>query len=227
MKKINAFTLSEVLIALLVLGIIIAASVPSIMRLSPNKNAAMMKKAYYTTETIINELINDAYYYPEVNSAGTSTDGFNNTDNKTVAGTAITTNSTRKLQCLFASKLNIQESIAEVCAAGGTDVVTTMDGMTWNLGGLSNGAAAGRVEIDVDGKNNGVNSYNGSDLKACANSDTWYTSCNGDLDSYKQKKFDRISITITRAGQISIGHTQTALINILNGTTDIIGGDDD
>ena len=65
MTKFKGFTLSEVLIAMLVLGIIVSASVPVILKLAPNKNVAMIKKAYYTTETVVNGLINDQYYYPD------------------------------------------------------------------------------------------------------------------------------------------------------------------
>lgn len=234
MKKMNAFTLSEVLIALLVLGIIIAASVPSIMRLSPNKNAAMMKKAYYTTETIVNELINDSNYYPEYNSDGNETSGFDNADQKRVVGTTIDTTTNRKFKCLFASKLNIKENLENVCNAGGIDIVTTMDGMTWHLGGLRDSYSASypvsHVEIDVDGKSNGVSVYNGdSNLGACPNADTWYTNCTDTWtdEIYKKKKFDRISITITPSGQIKIEHDQQALIEILSGQTKVIGGEND
>lgn len=228
MKISQGFTLSEILIALLVLGIIVAASVPVIMNLSPNKNAIMIKKAYYTTETIIHGLINDSVYYPEKDT----TVGFDNRDvvvspfdsTKTINGNA-------KLPCLFASKLNIKEDLATSCSGTSSpDTVTTMDGMTWYLEGLeslgSTSTTNGTIEIDVDGIDNGVNAYNGTSLKACTTKDKWGTACTEALTARQTKKFDRISITVTPDGQIKILN-QDAFTNILNGKTKLIGGDDD
>lgn len=220
MNKLKGFTLSEILIAMLVLGIIIAASVPVILQMSPNKNAIMMKKAYYATETIIEGLINDITYYPN------DEDGFADTTAVTVAGTAITT-STNKLQCLFASKLNIKEDLTSVCN-GTIDTVTTMDGMTWNLAAMPNGVS-GTLQIDVDGIDNGVAAYNLSTGKgACNTPATWSpASCSNDLTNQQKKKFDRIQITIEKDGSISVKDGQDALIDILSGKTKLIGGDED
>lgn len=226
MKKSSGFTLSEILIAMLVLGIIIAASVPVILNMTPNKNGIMMKKAYYATETIIHSLINDADYYPDKTDEPTPLYGFEDNTGVTVTGTSITAPSTYKLQCLFASKLNIKEDLAQVCA-GTTLTVTTMDGMSWNLSGLSNSAADGTVQIDVDGINNGVNAYNGTNLKACSTATTWGAACNTALNKQHKKKFDRIEITISKDGKLSVKNGQDALIDIISGKTKLIGGDND
>lgn len=243
MKISKGFTLSEILIAMLVLGIIVAASVPVILNLTPNKNAIMIKKAYYATESIVHSLINDQLYYPDMTSNCINPDGsFKNsgTDecyigfdyaptNTKVPGLTDPVPSTRKLQCLFASKLNIKEDLASVCTSGTSalDVVTTMDGMSWNIGGLSNGTTAGTIEIDVDGINKGVNAYNGSTLKACSSATTWGTSCTGELTNAQKKKFDRIQITISVEGKLSIKGGQDEFEEIISGETKLIGGDDD
>lgn len=240
MKISKGFTLSEILIAMLVLGIIVAASVPVILNLTPNKNAIMMKKAYYATESIIHGLINDQHYYPDmtancIKSDGTFKDsgvdecyiGFDYAPtNTSVPGLTNTVSSTNKLQCLFASKLNIKEDLASVCS-GTTTVVTTMDGMSWNISGLSNGTAAGTIEIDVDGINKGVSAYNGTSLKACASNTNWGTACNTELTNAKKKKFDRIQITISVEGKLSIKGGQDEFEKIITGETKLMGDDDE
>ena len=132
MKIAKGFTLSEILIAMLVLGIIVAASVPIILNLTPNKNVIMIKKAYYATENIIHSLINDQNYYPDMTANCIKSDGTleNSGTNECyygfdyapsainvpgVSGSVATGN---KLQCLFASKLNIKEDLDQVCAGG-------------------------------------------------------------------------------------------------------------
>ena len=209
MNKLKGFTLSEILIAMLVLGIIIAASVPVILQMSPNKNAIMMKKAYYTTETIIESLINDTTYYPD------DSNGFTNTDKVKVAGTTIETTVSSKLACLFASKLNIKQDLAQVCN-GSISLVTTMDGMDWDLSGLIN-ATTNYLRIDVDGEDNGLGQFYVNSA-TCDAIYTWNGSaaCGAATEKTK-KKFDRILITIGSDGSISVPAQEEAFIDILSG----------
>lgn len=220
MNKLKGFTLAEILIAMLVLGIIIAASVPVILQMTPNKNAVMMKKAYYTTETIVESLINDTTYYPD------DSKGFEDSTVVKIPGTADDCPSATKLQCLFASKLNIKEDLSTICTTAPPNpiIVTTMDGMSWNLSGLSNSSADGSLSIDVDGADNGVAAYFGG---ACPNSESWSTGvCIGDPSGYTLKKVDRMEIKIAKDGILSI-HGQGPLVDIISGKTKLIGGDDE
>ena len=238
MRK-QAFTLAEILISMLILGIIVASTVPVILHMSPNKNAIMMKKAYYTTESVVHSLINDQNYYPEkINDDGTTTVGFDNTDPVTVNGTNITAKNDNKLPCLFASKLNIREDLAKICD-GTKSEINTMDGITWNLATIKNYAGAGLIEIDVDGKENGVHSYynvnktNSSTLTGlCANTNTWgASSCTTTLTNLAKRKFDRMTIEVKADGQLLIPETTTTIqeevLKILNGTKKLLGGDED
>lgn len=232
MKNFRGFTLTEVLIAMLVLGIIIAATVPVMMRLTPNKNVVMFRKAFYATENIVNSLANDSYYYPDTDDESTS--GFANTSSVNVRGQSspISTTGTTKLRCLFASKLNIKESLSDVCA-GTITVVTTMDGMSWNLAGLS--GDSGTIHVDVDGLPNGVSCY-----ASCCNhtAGTWTTAsatCTA-LDGYQVKKTDRFQISIKKDGTVQIPGADLPVtplpndvqysLDILNGTKKAIGGED-
>lgn len=254
MKFSKGFTLSEILIAMLVLGIIVAASVPVILNLTPNKNAIMIKKAYYATESIIHSLINDPNYYPDMTVNCIKSDGslelsgrndcyfgFDYAPNGIhVSGVTNEVTTTRKLQCLFASKLNIKEDLNSVCRQDGIDVVTTMDGMSWHIGGLSNGSTDGTINIDVDGLGKGVHAYNlNKGTKGLCAADTqdssgkWTgtwgaTNCStASLTARARKNFDRIQITISRDGKLSIEDNQDEFAKIISGETKLIGGDDD
>lgn len=247
MLKIKGFTLSEVLIALLVLGIIVAASVPVIMRLAPNKNVAMIKKAYYITESIVSGLINDSYYYPDnsihcqgsystgafnSDTGGTCYYGFDDSSSVTVLNTNINTvsdDANDKFRCLFASKLNIKENLSYVCQNNGIGIVTTMDGMTWNFRAISSTGTAGTIQIDVDGQDNGVNAYSLSgNTGLCPEADIWgVNACNQDLTSRSKKNFDRIEIGVSRDGKVSISETQKDFADIISGKKKVISGDDD
>ena len=55
MKK--AFTLTELLIALAVLGLLIAILTPIISNLIPEQNALMAKRSYYAVQTLISDML--------------------------------------------------------------------------------------------------------------------------------------------------------------------------
>lgn len=229
MRKNKGFTLAEILIAMTVLGIIVAASVPVILNMRPNKNAAMMKKAYYATETIISNLINDSTYYPETGSS--STEGFKNNSVTDMTVDGITLNGSHKLKCLFASKLNIKEDLSNVCS-GTTTKVTTMDGILWDLTGLPEGSASGYLRIDVDGEGNGINKFYVASETSCLTKYTWTnadgtTTCNDGSEKTK-KSFDRMLITISSTGKLNLDcNHQTELCNIISGQTKLFKGDND
>ena len=70
MKKILGFTLTELMIAITVLGILTAAVLPAILGNNPNQNKVMMKKAYYTTAEVISEMINDESLFSRIGEYG-------------------------------------------------------------------------------------------------------------------------------------------------------------
>lgn len=66
MKKFSkAFTLTELLIALGVVAVLCAILMPVVNSLRPNQNIIMAKRAYYTVQSIVSELINDDSCYPD------------------------------------------------------------------------------------------------------------------------------------------------------------------
>ena len=61
----SAFTLAELLVALAVIGILIAILMPLIMNIMPNQKVVMAKRAHYTVETAVSNLLNDSACYPD------------------------------------------------------------------------------------------------------------------------------------------------------------------
>ena len=57
--KNKAFTLTELLIALAVIGVLIAILLPVISNLMPDQNSLMAKRAYYAVQTITSDLLNN------------------------------------------------------------------------------------------------------------------------------------------------------------------------
>lgn len=164
MKKFRGFTLTELMIALAVIGVLVAVVTPAIMKTRPNKNKMMVKKTFYTTEQIVSSLINDERLYPDMTEACENPEGVEETENFYCAwgfdydspvkyeGETYTGNT--KFRDLFKSKLNISKDEG--------NKFTTTDGATWDLSGTIgawekkktsvSGAGTGTILIDVNGK---------------------------------------------------------------------------
>ena len=147
MKKRQGFTLAEVLVVLVVLGVLASILIPTLLAQRPNQEMVMLKKAYYLTSRTVNELINDDEFYPYENL------GFEDTD------TAIYHNETyelgKKFCGLFASRLNLRDNTMD-CKEDGSGHFITADGMDWTL--TKDGSTNVRTfTIDVNGNNSGAN----------------------------------------------------------------------
>lgn len=135
MRRFKAFTLTELMIALAVLGILIAVVTPAIMKARPNKNKMMVKKTFYTTEKIIGNLINDEVLYPDkrdsctpVYDADNCKWGFDDESSVTFEGASYTGNT--KFGNLFMEMLNVKQ-------IDDADEIKfyTNDGAYWDLSG--------------------------------------------------------------------------------------------
>lgn len=159
MKK--GFSLAELMVALVVLGILAAILIPAMTSTAPDSDRVMFKKAYNTLENAVAELINDDVNYPgtvlgnDVN--GTSVmRGFNYTDIAT--SPSIPADQT-KFCYLLSEKLN---TIGQVdCRTDAIRSFTTSDGIIWRVFSQDNlnpfplrpeAAAVGTyVTVDVNG----------------------------------------------------------------------------
>lgn len=156
MRRFKAFTLTELMVALAVIGILVAVVTPAIMRTRPNKNKMMIKKTYYEAEKIVNSLINDENLYADGRDACNSQDvgadigdcrwGFDDFSKVKYDGeeygagniaddapeaelTANKKQKAEKFAGLFAAKLNWKSKSGYV--------YTTADGVTWDLTGTT------------------------------------------------------------------------------------------
>ena len=69
MNKIKAFTLSESLIMIAIVGVIATITMVSLAGLKPNKDKMLLQKAYKATMSAVAELTNDPVAYPPLKSA--------------------------------------------------------------------------------------------------------------------------------------------------------------
>ena len=106
-NKKFGFTMAEMMVALAVMSVIATMLIPAIMQVRPDKPKTLFKKAYYISERIVSELINDEDLYPTVDDK----EGFDNTDQVAIGGKTYEGNS--KFCELFANKVNTVESEAD------------------------------------------------------------------------------------------------------------------
>ena len=215
MKRFNkAFTLSELLIALGVIGILCAILLPVIFNLMPNQNTMMAKRAYYIVQSVVADIINDEACYPDKSSATTTDkrlgfdDGYGYSNCTLWGGGAHTEtietegDASLKFATLFVDKLDINSS--SLVSGGGT--FSTKDGMNWKLSdnafqSKATSTAPATLVVDV----------NGTDAPNCGQS----TTSNVDLsdgatleDSTKcaarTSGFDRFTMSIYQDGRITV-----------------------
>ncbi len=173
MRRFKGFTLTELMIALAVIGILVAVVTPAIMKTRPNKNKMMVKKTFYTTEQIVSTLINDERLYPDMRDVcgegvvpGADPNvycayGFDYREPVTYEG--VEYSGASKFAMLFKSRLNVKRD-----GASAYEFYTT-DGVKWNLqstsrawrnagvapgnfdDGNADGNRIGTIIIDVNG----------------------------------------------------------------------------
>ena len=167
MKK-YAFTLTELMVALGIIGILAAVLLPIIFNLLPNQNTIMAKRVYYATQEIVSDLINDDACYPDKTMLDSSNAkvGFDDGSGYISCSEYTSGSSTSdKFTKLFTSRLDVK-------SGAGTTSFTTKDGVKWDLdftnsGGFQSNDSTSFVYLVVDvngtsGKPNcGQNTYSG------------------------------------------------------------------
>ena len=155
MKK--GFTLAELLIAMSIIAVISVILLPIMLRSRPNEEMLRFKKAYYLTERIVAELVQDDGLYPETNAGAqflgnTSTVNYKN---RQYSGD-------KKFCELFATKMNRTSALD--CN------FTTSDGMSWTVppSSFAETTTHVNINIDVNGDRSPNCTYNAS---TCANPD--------------------------------------------------------
>ena len=167
MRIFRGFTLAETLIALGVMGVVAAIVIPSLGRVKPNQEMAMLRKAYYLTSRTVNELINDEDFYPDTDNPNTS--GFSNTNPEHVARYhGRDYQGPGKFCGLFAARLNTRGAVNCDAATSFSyrqapeGNFETADGIVWSVpvGNFASGTAptgdgsniAQEIVVDVNGR---------------------------------------------------------------------------
>lgn len=136
----KGFTLEEISIALVMVGILSVLMLSAIRKVTPDKNKVLFKKAYSIAERTVAELVNDETLYPYDSSRV----GFLNIDSITTP-TGLTASGATKMCKLFVSKVNtITES-----TSGGTCTFETTDGIAWSF--PNNASFPKTITVDVNG----------------------------------------------------------------------------
>lgn len=194
MKK-RAFTLAEVMITIGVIGVLAAILIPAIMNLQPDPNRIMFKKAYYITERVVNDIVNDISLYPDSDT----TPDFINEDSVTVGGKAYS--GTSKFCELFARKVNTAGTVSctsakSTPASGSTGLnsgnFVSNDGVTWHIP-IQSFTTTTPIVITVD--------TNGTSAKTTKSPNCTYnaTTC---------KKPDQFQISVEYDGKITVSGTK-------------------
>jgi len=223
MKKLKGFTLTELMVAMGVIGILVAVVTPAIMKTRPNKNKMMIKKSFYTAEQIVSTLINDERLYPDMKEIcdrgvvegedptkvycafGFDYDNSVRYEGETYAGNT-------KFADLFASRLNVKTEDDT------NHIYYTTDGIKWDLSGTvgawtkgqdtpgkfgdqTNAAGVGKITVDV----------NGDEAPNCRESNE---NCSAD-------DFDQYVIEILATGKMRIDSTDAKAVDYATINTSI------
>lgn len=172
-NNLKAFTLAEMLLVLIIIGVI-AALMVSTVGFKTDRSKGLFKKAYSSTERTVVELVNDEMLYPyDFNNFG-----FEEKSNVCVPGTGngkgLCTNSdpcTDKATCkkpdveklkkfcfLFANSLNLSEGMEE---EGGKCSFTSTDGVYWEIKEETSVVNGFLIYIDTNGEKKGPNMPDG------------------------------------------------------------------
>lgn len=166
----KGFTLAEMTITLGVIGVLAVILLPVLKNAQPNEEMLKFKKAYYITERVVSELVNDDELYPEPDIVGAS-DYLGNTESVTFHGKEFAGN--LKFCGLFVEKVNTASADNASCDAdagfddGGS--FTTSDGIVWILPITTFEEENTPQEIQID--TNGTKAPNCSFSDACPTPD--------------------------------------------------------
>lgn len=238
MKKLNnAFTLTELLVALGVIAILCAVLLPVIFNVMPNQNIIMAKRAYYTLQTVVSDMLNDEGCYPDRTNHATDPrvgldDGWGYVSCPAWGQDQISNdNPQNKFLYVFKDKLGI---LSDDATENNKTVFTTSDGISWAISDIdfdkTDTDNGGSVTITVD-----VNGLDEKSAPNCGGNGYSYTSELGTGTDAKCKDrtngYDRFQVVLKGNGQMNINTTDKWAINAVkvnrNITSDKNSNDED
>ena len=162
MKKaaFKGFTLTEVMVVLVILGALALILIPNFAKMMPDDHNIKYKKAFYTIQEIMNDIVND----PNI-CTGTDTDG-NIIDNNVFLNSCGDNN----LRNAIAERLSTTTDIDTTGNMSGENDIKTTNGMRWfipdgtfsSLFSTSGTSQAIIVSLDDNAPNNGSNAETAS-----------------------------------------------------------------
>lgn len=165
----KGFTLGEVAISLVIVGVLAAMFLPVIKNAMPNQEQLMFKKAYYLTERVVAEMVNDDDMYPELDEVDAA-QYFGNTSKIRSKGVEYEGNT--KFCELFASKINKSSEVSctNKTFTNGTEpsgTVTGADGIEWILpvSDFASETEPEKIYMDVNGRKKPNCFYNKTSCK--------------------------------------------------------------
>lgn len=189
MKKLG-FTLAEIVVTLAVVGTVAALTLPMLKDAVPNEEMLMFKKAYYLTERIVSDLVNDEDLYPE--RGGDNADYYlSNVKKVKYKGheygdddSTTSTSAKSKFCKLFVEKLNRASDVNCTASASfdGTPTVVSSDGMIWKLPmtTFSNNPPTAQIYVDVNGSKGPNCQYNSVYTNRCPKPDRFIIAVSAD-----------------------------------------------
>jgi prepilin-type N-terminal cleavage/methylation domain-containing protein len=212
----QAFTLTELLIALGVIGILCVILLPIIFNLMPNQNTIMAKRAYYAVQTIVSDMINDDACYPDkTSSVNNAKVGFDDAagsancsqwDEDHLDDTSMS-KAAEKFQAIFTDKMGVSDSPSKF---------STSDGIYWVItdAGFSSSSKTGgsiSILVDVNGASSGPN-CGGNSTSVTAYS-TEFGSGTDEACKNRTTGFDRFKIIVKGDGGVSINPSDVWAVN--------------
>ena len=218
MRKFKAFTLTELMIALTVIGVLSALVLPMLSNNSPNRNKMMMKKAYYTITDVVNDMINDTTLYPEIDSSGNEYVGFDNLQSACNAGGC---SGVGKFPSLFPRQLNIDGDIT-YGSEQSYSYFTTNDGMSWVIHSEKLAKASLPTEVsDVEAGDTQVLQTITVDVNGDKKPNCWQgtdSACSDRTDG-----FDQFKVYVSQSGKVIPASGQTWFIEAIGVGSDLNG----
>lgn len=222
MRRLKGFTLTELMVAMAVVGILVAVVTPAIMKTRPNKNKMMIKKTFYTTEQIVSTLINDERLYPDMSdfcdghelAEGEDPNtlycawGFDYDNSATFEG--VNYNGSTKFSRLFASRLNVKRE------SGNT--YFTSDGVRWDLAGTV--GAWNKNAGSVGGFNGGAGTAGVGTILIDVNGDE-APNCRQNTSPCSADDFDQYQIQVLANGKMRINPADSRAVDYATINTSI------
>lgn len=199
MRK-SGFTLAEILLVLVIVGIIAAITIPALVRTIPNKDEENHKKLNYQLEQIVSMMYNDEGMYPKNDIFRKS--GFKNTDSVMIKDRVFEGNT--KFCELLAEQFEKTSSTVACGTLDTPDVITfsTTDGMNWYVPKTTFANGWTTLKVDI----NGDKIRKGNKINACSTKDIT-------TNPTKCKKPDLYTYFIRSNGTIVVADTKDGLTN--------------